>query len=111
MIALTLAVGVYAFLTAGPGFRRDEVECEEAALKIGECCDGLSVSQVNCDYSDGCGDPVYPDISPAESLCIRDAACSDLERNGVCERLAGIVRGNADGTHDPSEVPYLGACQ
>ena len=109
--ALALAVGVCAFLTAGPGFRRDEVECEEAAVKIDKCCDGVSVSQINCDYSSGCGDPIYPDISPAESICIRDGACSDLRRNGVCDRLNEIVRSVDAGTHDQSEYPFLGACQ
>jgi hypothetical protein len=68
------------------GLRQDELECEEAVAVLNHCCPNFPDSQVSCVYGDvGCS-TVYPDISIAESQCIRAESCDELVSSGVCAR-------------------------
>lgn len=99
-------------------FRKDVLWCEDAVAKLTSCCDGLSGSSANVAsipcraFSSGCdtlNDVVIdPYLSRDESECVRQASCSDLRDNGVCERAGALV---APVDAGPSPLPTVGIVQ
>ena len=93
--------GALLFLVIGggipavQGFREDEVECEETADYLAECCPGFDPGTIGCTFSRGCTSQTRPVLSPSESRCIRDKSCTELVDEGICERV--LARG--DGIH------------
>jgi hypothetical protein len=67
--------------------RNDEVDCEEAVEHMVNCCPGFPATALNCDFYEGCGTRGFPDLTPSESACIIGSTCSDLSRNGICDRV------------------------
>src|SRR5262245_36529710 len=56
-------------LVAGGGLREDEIDCEQAAAHLEECCPGFHAGAVlRCEYDDGCG-IILPDLSIDDSQC------------------------------------------
>lgn len=86
MIAL-LAGGLLSRATGGcAGLEGSELQCEEAVARIVDCC-GVR-PEVSCShYANSCGE-YFPELDLAESRCIRDASCGDLEARGVCDWAA-----------------------
>jgi hypothetical protein len=80
LVAAALGAGLFC-----GSIREDELDCEEAVARLRSCCPGFSPDAVDCRYREGCG-PVYPQISTADSDCIRATACETLVATGVCER-------------------------
>jgi len=70
------------------GMREDELECEQAAATLDDCCPGFVVTALDCTYSSGCGTTSYPALSLTEARCITGMACSELIDRKVCERAA-----------------------
>ena len=70
-------------LAVGPGFRKDEVSCEEAVAHLDDCCPDFDETQLNCTYADQCSN-VYPDLKVAESECIREASCDEIRARNLC---------------------------
>ncbi len=83
-VFLALAVGFGS--TRGFGFREDELQCEEAAAHLQDCCPGLDVSQLDCFYHEGCaGESTGPVLSSDAARCIRKLDCEGVRRHGWCE--------------------------
>lgn len=85
------------------GFREDEIECEQAVVRLRDCCPGFHASQVDCTYNSqaNCaGDVVghvYPALALDESRCIQRKTCGELVDTDICMR-AEDVRPLRDGT-------------
>ena len=66
-------------------FPEDELQCEEAAAHLQSCCaQGPSLfcrfeKEGGCDYA-------QPDLSPAESRCIRALSCAEIRDRMLCTR-------------------------
>lgn len=69
------------------GLRQDELECQQAANQLAECCPGFDPTMLSCNYSDGCTTS-YPALTVAESNCIENESCSQLRATNVCARAA-----------------------
>ncbi len=75
------------------GFREDEIECEQAYVRLRECCPGFHRS-VDCSFTEtranDCNNTIieqhYPEISLAKSRCIQDKSCAALAP--LCETLS-----------------------
>ena len=80
-----LSLGATAFIGR---LREDELECEQAAAVLDECCPNFSPQGLNCSYSTGCGSTTYPTLSIGESQCIQEMSCETLVAKGVCDRAA-----------------------
>ena len=66
------------------GFREDEVQCEEAAAHLRDCCDDFS-SNLACYYSsNGCDSPVYPDLDIDESRHVQRMSCAEIRASDYC---------------------------
>lgn len=82
-------VAVLVVVTLGcTGMREDELECEEAVVQLQNCCPGFTGSHVYCTYEPGCDHLAAhdPDLSVAQSTCIRKETCDELRASGVCAR-------------------------
>jgi hypothetical protein len=77
--AVWLCLGVFR----DAAFPEDELQCEEAAAHLQNCCaEGPSLF---CRFEEGEGcDYVSPDLSPAESRCIRRLSCAEIRDRGLC---------------------------
>jgi hypothetical protein len=81
-------LGVFlSTFAVSPGFRRDELACEEAVAHLGECCPNLDTTQLNCTYDDACG-TLRPDFDVNQSGCIREASCEEIRARGLCDLKA-----------------------
>jgi len=69
------------------GLRQDELECEQAANQLANCCPNFDLEGLSCTYSDAC-DTVYPALSVSQSQCILNESCATLVASGVCARAA-----------------------
>lgn len=85
--AALLFIAVAGGIPAAQGFRQDEVECEEATLRLDECCPGFDPKKVDCTFVPGCDNATYPSLTSTESECILAKGCDDLRARHVCERL------------------------
>jgi hypothetical protein len=88
-LPLSAASVVFVLLACGDPLRPDELDCEEAVSVLASCCPRFDAHELRCIYSAplGCeGVTVYPDITIAESACIRGKSCSALVSTGVCTR-------------------------
>lgn len=83
--ALLLAATVGLLVSRGAALREDELQCEEAAAHLEDCCPALDVGQIDCVYHEGCGSPSRPVLSPEAARCIRYLECDSLRRSGWCE--------------------------
>ena len=87
LLLLVMAAGL------GPGVvqcggREVEFRCEEAAAKLRDCCPGVDVQQLSCNFQEasGCTPAQNPLLSIDESHCIVDRDCAQLQA-GVCARV------------------------
>lgn len=87
------------------GLREDDLQCEQAASHLEECCPGFDVTKLSCAFSSGCGDTRYTAFSIAESECIQDTDCKTLIANGVCARAQGRTEVFADAAPPASVCP------
>lgn len=76
------------------GFREDEVQCEEMAAHLAECCD-IDVQTIDCEYYDGCLSDSYPSVTVEESRCIREKSCAQMRDQRICERVLARQSGEA----------------
>jgi hypothetical protein len=76
------------------GFRQDEVQCEEMAAHLAECCDDFDPKVVSCEYVDGCTSDSYPSVSVDESQCIREKSCEQVRAQNICERVLARQAGD-----------------
>lgn len=86
---LTLAIVVGVFTSAGgasrSAFREDELQCEEAAAHISDCC-GSVPAGLACTYQeDGCAGPAYPSLNVEQSRCVRALSCGEVRAQGLCD--------------------------
>jgi hypothetical protein len=88
------------------GLRQDEVECEQAANQLENCCPAFDVTMLNCSYSSNGCSTVYPALTIAESECIASESCAQLVSTGVCSRAAAALPMQIDdaGYTDSPEV-------
>jgi hypothetical protein len=92
--ALTITLLV-AVLLGCTGIRQDEFVCEDAVSHLQECCPGFQAGNVDCSYDPGgCeSNAIYPEISIAQSACIRGESCNTLRSTGVCGRALAVPAG------------------
>ena len=88
-----VVVGVVLGLAVScSGFREDEIECEQAVVRLRDCCPGFDTRKVDCSYSDqlDCSDNVtgrtYPALSIDDSQCVQRKSCADLIADEACTR-------------------------
>jgi hypothetical protein len=96
-----IALGLRGFVFACNDLRQDELDCEEAVAHLQHCCPGLALNQVSCRYERGCmSEDTNPEISIAESRCVRALDCAALNSTGVCERAAEMAQSYNTSVHD-----------
>lgn len=82
---VALLGGVLLGQASGGCLEQGELQCEEAVGRILDCCGLSEAPNVDCShYTTSCGGEVFPEIDLAESRCIREAPCGELEARGVC---------------------------
>ena len=91
--ALTAAAVALVF-ACGDALQQDELDCEEAVSYLEGCCPGFDTRALRC-VDDGCGGN-RPDISEAQSACIRAESCQELVGTGVCQRAQQAVAASTD---------------
>lgn len=87
LVGLWFAIGISLSLSALPGIREDELACEEAFARLKQCCPGLRVVGLDCEYIPGCSQSSYPEISVDQSACIRDLTCEEVTAAAICEQV------------------------
>ena len=72
--------------SADAGFREDELQCEEAAARLMECCPEFRPESISCDYvkSMGCGSDQYPALDSAAYDYLTSHSCEEIEADGWC---------------------------
>jgi hypothetical protein len=75
------------FFACGDPMVGQELECEEAVSHLAHCCSASRTSGISCIYEPGCDSGTNPDISQAQSTCLRNKTCSELVSEGVCASL------------------------
>jgi hypothetical protein len=70
------------------GWRQDELDCQQAANQLLQCCPGFDASVLYCNYDNTGCQTSYPALTIAESQCIVDESCTTLISTGVCTRAA-----------------------
>jgi hypothetical protein len=85
---LLLAIGVVLVPSVGrwadPGFRQDELVCEEAVAHVAHCCGWSGVNET-CTYWEDCdGEAHHPSIGPEQADCLRLQSCRSLVEHGIC---------------------------
>jgi len=85
-----LLFGCAIFLLGLSDFSEDDLHCEQAAVKLQQCCPGFDVEDLTCYTSRGCDGEVNspPVFSGAESRCIEDRPCDELVAHDLCRRAA-----------------------
>lgn len=85
--------------------RRDEFLCEEAHAHLADCCPGFKTGPGVCEHVDGCDYSDDPDLTPAQSDCLRAKSCEELRDQGIC---ALVTPKDANGTVD---LAAAGVCR
>ena len=82
------ALFVSIMLMGARGVGERELDCEQAALRLEECCPDFDPTMIGCSYEWSCGgSDRVPVVTSSESDCIRESSCDDLVAAGVCERV------------------------
>lgn len=87
--SVAFAIGVSAALSC-TAIHTDELLCEEAAAHVQECCPGVEIARINCDYDTGScvGTTHEPDLRGDVAKCLRDTACGELTKvGGACDKV------------------------
>lgn len=92
---MTAAIVVLVFACSEGGLREDEIECEEAASHLADCCPGFQPSTLACRYHEGSCGTTFPDLTATEGACIRSRSCDDLVSSGVCAKAAAAADAGA----------------
>jgi hypothetical protein len=91
--AFVLCAGALSILlfTGEYGISKDELECEQAAQHLFDCCPNLAQLPFTCTSGNGgCGgdhhdDSGLPFMGETTSHCIRLTTCNDLVSSGACD--------------------------
>lgn len=90
------------------------ISCELAIAKLAECCDdfepevhGQCVDHAYQDTGGGCDSVevdrghTLPEMTRAESECVRQSTCADLRARGICETVkTNGARGDWEHTYE-----------
>jgi hypothetical protein len=106
VVVLALGSFVVLLVLSCSGIREDEFDCEGAVAHLADCCPGFRAAFVDCSYqpSEGCSSPVFPDLSVAQSTCVRAESCASLVASGVCARASKLP---LDGVTEDAGVPVV----
>ena len=112
LLCTALLCGVFLG-RACDSLREDELHCEEAALRIRDCC-GSDVA-MDCTYVVGCesGQRNLPVLDIPSALCVRDASCQALRDAGVCDVATWQLPGTCTATtknQTSADPALLAAC-
>jgi hypothetical protein len=67
------------------GIGNSEFACEDAVQHLLDCCpDDRSIRIINCYQARYCGSE-KPELSVAQSQCLRNADCDALYESGACD--------------------------
>jgi len=86
-------LSLFVAITLACGIRQDEFDCENAYAHLQQCCTGVALPPITCRYvAGGCDEgPTYPDLSIAESDCIRSQSCDVVRATGMCEGVSQFL--------------------
>ncbi len=88
ILMLPMALLTVALLGGAEGIDKGELECEEAVKHLIDCCPNDAVPKaIDCYVGRGCDDHAA-DLTPAQSVCLRDSSCDDLYASGACNAPA-----------------------
>lgn len=89
MAALAVTGLFLAIMLMGArGVGERELDCEQAALRLEECCPDFDARMIGCSYEWSCGgSDRVPVVTSAEADCIRESSCQALIETDVCERV------------------------
>lgn len=113
---LFVAPVLVALAASCNGMREDELQCEQAVLRLRECCPGFEPMAVSCYYdeSQDCNGNTtgrsYPAIQLDDARCIEQKSCTDLRSTGLCDsaqKARRRVDSNGDGGPQPYDPPRL----
>jgi hypothetical protein len=108
---LLVAPVLVALAASCNGMREDELQCEQAVMRLRECCPGFVPTAVNCYYdeSQDCSGNTtghsYPAIRLEDSKCIEQTSCADLRRLDLCRKGQNALR-RVDSVADGGPTPY-----
>ncbi len=93
-LVLWIALLAPLLIRCGTGWREDELECQQAANQLVECCPGFVAPVQSCSFHQGCeNDPSYdPALTIAESKCVAAETCQELVSTGVCTRATSAFQ-------------------
>jgi hypothetical protein len=122
--------------TNDDNFREDVFACEEAVVRLEECCPDFDGADIKCEYyysrtvtESACtGQTSYstthlePAITMKSAVCIEATPCTDLVARGVCERAKAAKQrdygsyaqgssGSYSGSYRDDGAPYVEVCQ
>lgn len=87
-----IALLLFVFVTrCGGGIRQDELECQQAAAYLAECCPGFDPKTLVCAYLDGVCGTNYPELDVGTSECIVGSSCESLVATGTCAGASGLA--------------------
>ena len=92
---VVLVIATITVVFACGGIDSEEMKCEEAALRVANCCEKIDVNRINCvDEPPGCGTfSRVPAFTDAASECIFDRTCGDLQERGICDGIRALTYG------------------
>jgi hypothetical protein len=79
------------------GIQEDDLECQEAASQLQNCCPGFNPKSLVCTYSTAICGTIEPDFSLEVSQCIIGESCEALRSTGVCARAEEFVATTQEG--------------
>ncbi len=106
-LVMWIALLAPLLIRCGKGWRQDELECQQAANQLVECCPGFTAPQQSCSYEPGCENQASyaPALTIAESQCVAAESCEELVSTGVCTRAASAFEQPDYGSNHPQVCP------
>jgi len=89
---IAVIVTVAVVLSCG-GIESEELLCEEAVLRVEDCCEKIDINRFNCVEDQGCLRSLTPIFNKTASECILDTSCSDLVARGICDGVRQVSYG------------------
>lgn len=84
---LPAILGILALGALTCGIPEDDLQCEEAASHMANCCPGFDPKRLGCATIPGCyGDGAYP-LPIQTSKCITDMSCDQIVAKSLCTQF------------------------
>lgn len=97
----------FALMSIGArGVGERELECEEAAVRLQDCCDDFDPTTMSCAYEWSCGGDgdLEPSLRTSTAECIQGLSCEELNASGVCHLLLLMEEPEEDEVRHPGSL-------